>query len=323
MYISLPHISYSLTKINREITWEERIAHMVNLINDSITENEELTIDTRYEPELGVNMVRSVLMRINHSKDKIKILTSVDPKEKLRGYNYEIDYKASCNWFGFYEKIQQQNINWKDIRITHHFLSMAGRPSEPRALLTKYLLDLYSDNCMISFGSKHIELEKSLKDIISPYPYPIVLDKPNKPTFEDIHSPPGDIVYGALCQIVQETNERLDQEIYLSEKSFKVFAWHQLPIYVTVPGHVQKVRDIGFDVFDDIFEGHKYDLETSRNIHRLKILSLIKRLLDRYPTIEDAQELRYKLWDRIVANNNHLASMVIENTAELQALQAS
>jgi hypothetical protein len=45
----------------------------------------------------------------------------------------------------------------------------------------------------------------------------------------------------------------------VTEKTFKCFAWHQVPIWWTMPGLVADVRSLGFDVFDDIMQDHCYD----------------------------------------------------------------
>lgn len=50
-----------------------------------------------------------------------------------------------------------------------------------------------------------------------------------------------------------------EEVVHVSEKSFRPFFYYQYPIYLTTPFHVKKLREWGFDVFDDMID-HSYDL---------------------------------------------------------------
>ena len=58
--------------------------------------------------------------------------------------------------------------------------------------------------------------------------------------------------------------------ITLTEKARKPFKTHQLPLYIGLPGYVDVIRNLGFDVFDD-FINHNYDKEQN-HIERIKIV---------------------------------------------------
>jgi hypothetical protein len=58
--------------------------------------------------------------------------------------------------------------------------------------------------------------------------------------------------------------------ITLTEKAWKPFKTHQLPLYIGLPGYVDVIRSLGFDVFDD-FINHNYDKEQN-HIERIKIV---------------------------------------------------
>jgi len=47
---------------------------------------------------------------------------------------------------------------------------------------------------------------------------------------------------------------------FITEKSMKPFAWGQIPIFLNCADSLQKIRDFGFDLFDDIID-HGYDNE--------------------------------------------------------------
>jgi hypothetical protein len=63
---------------------------------------------------------------------------------------------------------------------------------------------------------------------------------------------------------VTETSIRTT-EIFCSEKTFKPFMSGQFGVWLSNPGHVEFLRAIGFDVFDDVFGGHAYDREPDLN----------------------------------------------------------
>jgi hypothetical protein len=58
--------------------------------------------------------------------------------------------------------------------------------------------------------------------------------------------------------------------ITLTEKAWKPFKTHQIPLYIGLPGYVDVIRGLGFDVFDD-FINHSYDKEQN-HIERIKIV---------------------------------------------------
>ena len=58
--------------------------------------------------------------------------------------------------------------------------------------------------------------------------------------------------------------------ITLTEKAWKPFKTHQLPLYIGLTGYVDVIRSLGFDVFDD-FINHNYDKEQN-HIERIKIV---------------------------------------------------
>ena len=55
----------------------------------------------------------------------------------------------------------------------------------------------------------------------------------------------------------------------LTEKSSKPFAWGQVPIFLNCANSLYKIRELGFDVFDDIID-HGYDSEINP-INRIKL----------------------------------------------------
>lgn len=67
--------------------------------------------------------------------------------------------------------------------------------------------------------------------------------------------------------------------IHVSEKSFKPFAFYQLPIYIASPNHVKKIKEYyDLDLYDDIID-HSYDSENDDTTRMIMVLEQIKNLM--------------------------------------------
>lgn len=88
--------------------------------------------------------------------------------------------------------------------------------------------------------------------------------------------------------------------VMLTEKTFFGFQSHQIPLYVTVQGHVQVVRDLGFDVFDDIVD-HSYDSESDPAKRIQMVADELERLLHNKDSILSATDVDV----RLQRNNDH------------------
>jgi hypothetical protein len=143
-----------------------------------------------------------------------------------------------------------------------------------------------------------------------PYPYPFSQGTDGKIIGRAAtnQKDPGHVLFQSLLSIVNETNDFSIPNIQLSEKSFKVFAWHQIPIFMASPKQVETIREIGFDMFDDIID-HSYDAASTVDLHDLKVLNVVAKFLKQYPTIEDVNKLRKELYPRLKANNELLYSL--------------
>jgi len=88
--------------------------------------------------------------------------------------------------------------------------------------------------------------------------------------------------------------------VFLTEKTFFAFQSYQIPLFVTVKGHVQAVRDHGFDVFDDIVD-HSYDLEPNPGNRIKMVADELERLLKNKDSIMSVTNLN----ERRKKNNQH------------------
>lgn len=313
--------SRAIREYNMDMTdvWSNRVDWVLNEVErrkDFILSKDHILLDCRMENIYITYLAIKAINQLNLPKDKCTILLSVTPKEELEGYNYQLDWLAEINWCQFHDRLMEENIDWENIEIDDRpILSLSGRATTNRAIFTKQLLDLFRDKCRASFGvTTHYTLSDgeitNLKNLMKPYNFPFSQYTDDKVlgAIHLQHNPPGHMLYKSLINIVHETNDNQHDRILLTEKTFKAFAWHQLPIFVATPGHVNMVRELGFDMFDDIID-HSYDNCTDINQHRVKVFSQLTKLIKMNPTVNDWKNLRKKLWPRIVKNHERLIEL--------------
>jgi hypothetical protein len=293
--------SLDISKNNPNISFEDRVTAICNRVK-----SKPLVIDGTGEGILAVNLINAILNKLQPTV--AKIILNVDPKDMFREYEVVVDYTSGvCNWYHWYSHLQSANIDWKNIDINYHFVSLARRPSLDRALYIKDILDLFGNTSLVSFGFNGM-IDKPMKDILIPYQLPILIDV-NDNLLSSAHCPPNNNILSALFNIVLETNEPNNTEIRITEKGLKPFAWHQIPIFVSGNGYVERMRSLGFDLFDDLLDNNLYN-DSHPNSYRLRVMSLCKKLHRKYPTSADLQNLRNQIWDRLVANNRLLSKYV-------------
>ena len=312
--VHLMNASIALSKRKATMNFTDRIDY----ISEGIKLNDEkLIIDGTGEGAMSINFAIGIINKLKLPPNRVKIILNIEPTELLKDYEVVVDYTAGvCNWFNWYTQLQNKNIDWENIDVHYHMLSLVHRPSMSRALYTKDILDLFKDRALVSFGFNG-GIDKSISNVLKPYKLPITIDvfglgqEDNrfKPWTDSVHSPPGKKLFRCLLNVVLETNDPDNPELRITEKGFKAFAWHQLPIFISGKGYVDRMRNLGFDVFDDILDGHSYN-NSHPGMYRLKVMSLLKRFYDKYPTIDDINELRKSLYPRLAYNNKLLADYV-------------
>jgi len=218
----------------------------------------------------------------------------------------------------FVRHVNSLNINWENIIIDRYFMSLQRRASIGRLRFTKKILDTFNkEQYILSCGSQPNEWSSespNLKEAIHPYKLPILIDgMVDSDTKQHFHTNVD--FFKCLINVITETSSQTDddswREIFITEKTFKAFAYRQLPVWFAVPGTVQTVRDLGFDVFDDIID-HRYDLEINEDIRMNMVINILSRLCNQY-TISELCDLRLGLWKRISNNMQHLNKLEWEH----------
>lgn len=115
----------------------------------------------------------------------------------------------------------------------------------------------------------------------------------------------------ALLHVVLETSYEQLTDLYLdtdmavpmiTEKTVKPFALGQIPLILGPQGMVDKIRNIGFDLFDDIVDT-SYDLEPDPEIRISKFVDSLEKFIQAHPVYQ-LQNLKHKLLHRLRSNRS-------------------
>lgn len=193
--------------------------------------------------------------------------------------------------------------------IEKKFLCLLRRPSVTRAKLAAFLLDNVGlDNVLLSFATQSQYCYKEYQKYFSNYQLPILVDgfvANDRMCYDHTYKPQ---FYSCTFNIVAESSSQTDDcvynSIFLTEKTWKSVMQHQVPIWYGVPGLAQEMRRLGFDVFDDIVENHKYDVVQDEATRYGMVFDLIKKLNQQY-SVADCWQLRLQLKPRLQANYVH------------------
>jgi len=92
--------------------------------------------------------------------------------------------------------------------------------------------------------------------------------------------------------------------------------YRQIPIFWAVPGTVQLLRDMGFDVYDDIID-HSYDTIQDPNVRLNTVVGTLKDFIDNH-TLNDMNNLRKQLWSRINKNVDLLVELNMQHPQKMR-----
>ncbi len=144
-----------------------------------------------------------------------------------------------------------------------------------------YNRQVYESTLDMLLGEKKIDEELCNRALN--YSLPKILDYDNTTAtyiFNDIN-----YLYKTILNLVSETTVGMTEgdfskdSIYtITEKTIKPFLVKQIPLFFALPGHINLLREMGFDMYDDIVN-HSYDTEMD-SVKRLDmILDELERLL--------------------------------------------
>jgi hypothetical protein len=198
--------------------------------------------------------------------------------------------------------------------MDYDFICLMRRGSVDRVEFGRLLMDQFNlDRMLLTLGTDDYDPDRKLANLMHPHPFPIWADNTATYSIEQ------DLFYRAPVNLVVESSSQIDagvwQNIFITEKTFKSIVWHQYPIWYAVPGLVEEVRKLGFDVFDDVFENHYYDSIQDVHQRRQEVLKLLHQTLAEH----NMTQLRLTHWPRFKKNVEHYCNL---NTAIRKGLHA-
>ena len=202
--------------------------------------------------------------------------------------------------------LDQFNYNF-DLQLDRKFLCLLRRPTPNRARLAGFFLNnIGLDTVRLSFGSGATGGLDQYRDVVG-CDLPLLVDGILTDRIKefDVANP---TFHSCLFNIVAETSSQSEanwRSVFLTEKTWKAVMQRQIPIWYGVPGLVKHVRELGFDVFDDILDGHQYDAISDETKRHQSVFELIAKLNNQY-SLADCQTLRQQLQSRFEANFEQL-----------------
>lgn len=223
----------------------------------------------------------------------------------------QLPYPAHCctTWLINRSEYRLDQLDYNfDIKLDRKFLCLLRRPTLNRARLARFFLDhIGLDTVRLSFGSGAQGGLDQYRDTVG-VDLPLLVDGvlTDRVKEFDISNPE---FHSCLFNIAAETSSQSEycgntpqwRSVFLTEKTWKAIMQRQIPIWYGVPRLVEHARELGFDTFDDILDGHQYDAILDETKRHQSVLDLIRQLNDQY-SLEDCQALRQKLQQRFTAN---------------------
>jgi hypothetical protein len=245
----------------------------------------------------------------------INILLQTHPGRFMVLFNAYVDidalpYSARCftAWLINRSEYRLDQLRYNfDIALDRKFLCLLRRPTLNRARLARFFLDnIGLDTVRLSFGSGAQGGLEQYQDVVG-RELPLLVDGVLTDRVREFDVS-NTLFQSCLFNIAAETSSQSEanwRSVFLTEKTWKAVMQRQIPIWYGVPGLVQQVRALGFDVFDDILGGHQYDTIMDETARHQAVFNLISQLNQQY-SLADCQALQQQLRTRFEANFEQL-----------------
>jgi len=241
--------------------------------------------------------------------DRVIFLNNVfdDCSSEIKSVRWPWQMVNHCGWF---DHVRGLGIDWSTITRDRDFVCLMRRRSTQRGHLFRSLRQRYAPSTYtISYASM---IDYRGYDAIAETEIPVLLDGPTPG--EQQHRAQDLSIFRCMINLVVETsNQEPSSEIswksrFVTEKTFKCFAWHQVPIWWTVPGLVADVRSLGFDVFDDIMQDHCYD-EIQNADHRIAaMLDTLDQAISKIHKV-GIMQFHEQVFSRLQKNHDRLVEL--------------
>ena len=220
-----------------------------------------------------------------------------------------------CDHFVYNTFINENHESWTPISAnqrSNYFVCANRILKSHRIRLLNNLYLLLTPAKVLTAGNFSIR-QNNLNDVYFPVPL-AAADEPQMldPGFNSQRIMPNSFKKSIFNLVTESSYENIGDtfetwsRIMVTEKSVKPFRLHQFPIFLAPKGHVAYLKQLGFDVFDDIVD-HSYD-ECSDPLLRIKLVTDLVNNLVQHP-IESYQNLIEKNWNRLEENRTKCDSI--------------
>ena len=224
---------------------------------------------------------------------------------------YEANHKYTFNGTLLeYHNSAKPTVNFRT-GADMHFLSLNNYPRPHREKLVEFLeASGIKDKSLYSYNPQGVQNQRS-----------VVLDEQfttgNK--LDKLDSVPAYVWEATLVSIVTETIFA-DPIVFPTEKTWKVFDKFHFPVFVSCAGFVNKIRELGFDVFDDYID-HSYDTIEDNNERLAAVFRVIEDLskLD----IGELNHIKSLCQKRLIHNKMHLRRHTTDEIMKLDMYLAT
>jgi hypothetical protein len=206
-------------------------------------------------------------------------------------------------------------------KVNSKFLCLIRRASASRAKFASQLRQQVPKTSLtMTFGSlsylEQLREYQPMFDDVLPITLDGVIDQHQIHKIYNVENSWFESGFNVICETSSQSDPGIWTDLFITEKTFKCFAMHQIPIWFAVPGLVNKVRTLGLDLFDDIVD-HSYDQIQDEDQRRQAVIDQIARL-DQQFDLTQCQNLRKRLWPRLCDNYLRLQSIVQQHRAQLK-----
>lgn len=269
----------SLGLVNDWRHWHSYVESYIAEIKDV----DRVLIDIKYEAPFSsiFDKIKYFIEKNNLDLDKFLVIDSgLDKLTNLNSVYYpSFFYKE--NGFIKYLPLEER---------THYYVSLARIPRPSRVLLTQeyYKRNIFKKgiiSCHTNLTNGNEQVLGLIENRFKIY-FPATIPEETNLTREQASHFHNLYFCNAIFNIVLESSfEKMAFEdlpaywdrLFITEKTVKAFAYYQIPIFLATMHHVKKLRELGFDVFDDIVN-HDYDDEPNVEYRIQKIADEIERI---------------------------------------------
>ena len=249
----------------------------------------------------------------------------------------QADYTTITDCTTFFWPMQSL---WKDsfsYQATHHFVALARTPRSSRTRVINSILNknlqqwgYFSIGAGVEFNGSDFYSANRQKlgiDEANLKYFPSYIDGPVQQFLEKSYEIDDDKIKNALVHVVLETGFEHSTDLpmdkpwsvpMLTEKTVKAFALGQIPLILGPRGQVEKTRQQGFDLFDDLID-YSYDNEPDPLLRIQQFANSLEQFINRTP-LASLQCLKESLMPRFMFNLE-LAKKLAEYGSEHVALK--